>query len=163
VAESAAETEIAQLKAELTEIVFDRFEHDEAFTFGEEVIRSAVAAGAAITVDVRKPEQILYHRALPGTTADNEHWIRRKAASVFRWEVSSLLLGRRFAAMGFPGGFPGFDAATYASAGGSFPIRVRGAGVVAAATVSGVTEVEDHAFVVQALRTLLAAQAEPKD
>ena len=38
-----------------------------------------------------------------------------------------------------------------AAAGGSFPVRVRGAGVVAAVTVSGLTSDEDHDFVVAAL------------
>jgi uncharacterized protein (UPF0303 family) len=38
------------------------------------------------------------------------------------------------------------------------PVRVAGAGVVAAATVSGLPSSEDHALVVLALRALRSAQ-----
>ena len=44
---------------------------------------------------------------------------------------------------------------TFAAAGGSFPVRVRGVGVVAAVTVSGLTSDEDHEFVVESLESYL--------
>ena len=39
----------------------------------------------------------------------------------------------------------------FTTAGGSVPVRVRGVGVVAAVTVSGLTSEEDHDFAVEAL------------
>ena len=42
----------------------------------------------------------------------------------------------------------------YTLAGGAVPIRVAGAGVVAVATVSGLSSQDDHALVVEGLRGL---------
>lgn len=39
--------------------------------------------------------------------------------------------------------------------GGSVPIRVRGAGVVAALTISGLSSEDDHALAVEAIRAVL--------
>jgi uncharacterized protein (UPF0303 family) len=47
----------------------------------------------------------------------------------------------------------------YTLAGGSFPIRVRGADVVAATTVSGLTSDEDHQLVVDGIRNYLRTVA----
>jgi uncharacterized protein (UPF0303 family) len=49
------------------------------------------------------------------------------------------------------------DAADHADAGGAVPIVVRGVGMVAVATVSGLPQVEDHRLVVQGIRAVLAA------
>lgn len=45
----------------------------------------------------------------------------------------------------------GLPTVDYASHGGSFPIRVQNAGVIAAVTVSGLPQRADHEFVVEAL------------
>ena len=50
----------------------------------------------------------------------------------------------------------GVDPALYAAHGGSFPVRVRGVGVVGTVTVSGLPQADDHALVVEALERLLA-------
>jgi uncharacterized protein (UPF0303 family) len=50
----------------------------------------------------------------------------------------------------------GWLGAEYAVTGGAFPIRVRGVGVVAAATASGLSSQEDHDLVVDGIRAYLA-------
>ncbi len=47
----------------------------------------------------------------------------------------------------------------YTLAGGSFPIRVRGAGVIGAITVSGLSSDEDHQMVVDGIRNYLKTVA----
>lgn len=47
------------------------------------------------------------------------------------------------------------DPDTYAAHGGSFPIIVEGVGVVGAVTVSGLPQLQDHRFVVEALEEFL--------
>jgi uncharacterized protein (UPF0303 family) len=49
----------------------------------------------------------------------------------------------------------GLPVADYASHGGSFPIRVLGAGVIGSVTVSGLPQREDHQLAVEALCSLL--------
>ena len=50
------------------------------------------------------------------------------------------------------------DSTRYTLAGGSVPIRVLGAGVVAAVTVSGLSSEDDHALAVDALREHRSSQ-----
>jgi uncharacterized protein (UPF0303 family) len=49
----------------------------------------------------------------------------------------------------------GWLGADYAVTGGSFPIRVRGVGVVAAATASGLSSMDDHDLIVEGIRAYL--------
>ena len=54
--------------------------------------RAAARHGADRRPDPRVHQQ-LFHVALPGTTVDNDHWIRRKNAAVYRFGRSSFYLG----------------------------------------------------------------------
>jgi uncharacterized protein (UPF0303 family) len=95
---------------------------------------------------------VLFRAALAGTTTENQAWLDRKAETVFRFEASTALLTERFAAQGVDvWTAPWFDTKRFTTAGGSVPVRVRGVGVVAAVTVSGLTSEEDHDFAVEAL------------
>jgi uncharacterized protein (UPF0303 family) len=110
----------------------------------------------AVMIDIRRPASVLFRAAMPGTTADQDSWIERKSATAFRFESSTLLVGLRMQADGrdpFADGW--LDPVTYTLAGGAVPIRVSGAGVVAVATVSGLSSQDDHALVVDELRSLL--------
>jgi uncharacterized protein (UPF0303 family) len=44
----------------------------------------------------------------------------------------------------------------YSAHGGSFPVHVEGSGLVGAVTVSGLTQEDDHALVVECVREFLA-------
>lgn len=44
---------------------------------------------------------ILFRTALAGVTVDQDDWIRRKSAFVFRFDTSSALFAARMAAAGF--------------------------------------------------------------
>ena len=99
--------------------------------------------------------------ALPGTTPDNDHWVRRKTAVVYRFHRSSFYMGVscRMKGIGLAERFT-LDREDYAAHGGSFPIRVRGVGLVGTVTVSGLPQEEDHRLVVATLDHFLAG-AEP--
>jgi uncharacterized protein (UPF0303 family) len=149
------DSEIARLEAEERELILPGFDRADAWRLGSLITERAMAEGLGVAVDIRRPDHILFHASLAGSTGDNDEWIRRKSALVLRMEASSLLLARRFTASGenpFESASGWLDPQRYVLAGGSVPIRVGGVGVVAAVTVSGLTSEEDHALVVDALR-----------
>ena len=137
------------LEQQERELVFARFDHIDAWRLGVRITELALDAGHLVGIDIRRAGLILFRSALPGVTADQESWIARKSAVTLRMEASSALVDARRS-----GDWLGPE---YAVTGGSFPIRVHGAGVVAAATASGLTSMEDHDLVVDGIRAHLAA------
>lgn len=144
---------IARLEADERAPVFDAFGHDDAWTIGVWLRERAVAEGHPVAIDIRRPSgAVLFHVGLPGATADQEEWIRRKVAVVVRFESSSALFAARLQRADVDPHAMGWLAAdTYALAGGAVPIRVAGAGIVAVLTISGLSSEEDHALAVAAL------------
>jgi uncharacterized protein (UPF0303 family) len=139
------------------ELQLPAFDNDTAWALGCALVEEGRRKGAAITVDISRNGQQLFHAALPGTAADNDEWVRRKARVVQRFGHSSLLVGAQCRAQGrtFEEKYR-LDPDTYAAHGGAFPIIVRGTGVVGAVVVSGLPQREDHALVVGTLRRFLA-------
>lgn len=144
---------IKELERQEDDLVFDRFDNEDAWRLGSLLVQ--LAAGKPVAIDIRRGAQQLFHAALPGAVADNDRWIERKVRVVERFGVSSYLMGRRLAAKGqeLNAGM-GLDPADYAAHGGAFPIRIRNVGIVAVVTVSGLPQAEDHALVVNALERL---------
>lgn len=149
---TTAEDRVAELAAHETQFVLESFDATDAWRLGTSMVERALREQAAVIIDIRRPGLVLFRSALAGTTADNEAWLDRKARTVLRYETSTALLSARFEAQGVdPWSTPWFDSGQFAAAGGSFPVRVTGVGVVAAITVSGLTSDEDHEFVVRCL------------
>lgn len=144
---------IHDLEEQERELVLDSFTNEDAWLVGSGLAEHAAGERLAVTIDVRRPGCLLFRAAMAGATADQAAWIDRKAAVTLRFEESSLLVGQRLAAQGrdpFADGW--LDHTRHTLAGGSFPVRVAGAGVVAAITISGLSSEEDHALIVEALR-----------
>ncbi|MFR9797439.1 heme-degrading domain-containing protein [Streptomyces sp. MS06] len=150
---------IEELEAQERRLVFRRFTHDDAWALGSLLVRLAGERQAPVAIDIHRAGQQLFHAALPGSTPDNDAWIRRKRRVVERYCASSYLVGTRFRAKG--GSFEEssrLDPDSYAAHGGSFPIRVADVGVVGAVTVSGLPQLQDHRLVVEALERFLAPE-----
>ncbi|RRR98100.1 heme-degrading domain-containing protein [Glycomyces terrestris] len=147
---------ISVLEQQERDLVFDAFDHADAWRLGSRLAAMASEAGHPVGIDIRRPGLILFRAALPGSTPDQESWIARKSAVVLRLESSSALAKERHQAKGVDAAATGWlDAADYAVTGGSFPVRVRGIGVVAAVTVSGLSSMDDHELVVAGIRAHL--------
>lgn len=136
---------------------YQRFGHDEAWQLGSRIRELAHRRGLPVAIGVDLGEQAVFRAGLPGSTRDNDRWLARKFATVRYFTKCSLAT----MAMGQdPGVYAhlGLDRATYAFAGGAFPIRVNGA-LVGTVGVSGLTDVEDHDLVVEALEELTFAES----
>ncbi len=147
--------DIATLEHQEQTLVFDSFDEDAALALGMALVDLARAGSLAVVVDIRTANRTLFHAALPGAAPNNDQWARRKSNTVLLFQQSSLLVGTRMRAKPETLERHGCDNADFSDSGGAFPIRVRGVGVVAVVTVSGLPQIEDHALVVRALTDLL--------
>jgi len=146
---------LEQIAAEEAELVLDHFNEHDAWRLGNLLVEEGRRRQAPIAVDVRRPGQILFHAALPGAQGDNDEWIRRKAAVVFRFGKSSFALGISLALANQKLEDRYYvSPLDYSPHGGAVPIRVKQVGIVACAIVSGLPQEEDHATVVTCLRKL---------
>jgi uncharacterized protein (UPF0303 family) len=126
---------LAELKQHEEELVFVSFNNHDAWRLGSLIANHAIASELGVAIDIRRHNIVLFRCVLPGATSDQEEWIRRKSASVLRFEHSTALLTEQFSEFDpTQGGWLAPE--DYTLAGGSFPIRVRGAGVIGTITVS---------------------------
>lgn len=143
---------------EEAEVVLPELTERVAYGIGCQAVDAALQQGLPIAVGLWRGKHQLFHCALPGSTQDNDDWLRRKGRVVVRFERSSLYVARlcwdqgttlaeRFA----------LPPSRFAAAGGAVPLRVRGAGVVGWMGASGLPELDDHQFVMQTLRDYLNA------
>lgn len=144
--------DLARIALQEQELQFAAFDEEAAWRLGSQLRALAVARKLSLVVDVRRIGQPLFYTALPGTTPDNVEWVRRKGNVTARFHRSSYAIGREMeqkkSSLLDRYGLPLSD---YASHGGSFPIRVIGAGVIGSVTVSGLPERDDHQLAVEAL------------
>ncbi len=151
---------VASIEEELEELQLEHFTNDDAHRLGLLLLRWAGERELAITVDVTRGTQTVFHAAMDGTSADNDDWIRRKTRAVQRFGIPSLLIGLRPRLNGKRiEDEAWFDERRYAAHGGCFPVLVRGVGMVATVAVSGLSQEADHALAVDALRALAAGEA----
>ena len=148
---------IARLEEQERRLVFARFDCADAWALGGLLVDLATTRSLPIAVDIQRGAQQMFHAALPGSSADNDAWIRRKVRVVQRFGASSYLVGRRLAVKGQQlDATMGVDPAAYAAHGGAFPVRVPQVGVVGVLTVSGLPQAEDHELVVEAIEAYLS-------
>ena len=143
--------DLARIALQERQLVFPEFNEETAWRIGNRLRSLAIERGLSIVIDVRRPTQQLFYAALSGTTSDNPEWVRRKTNVLFRFHRSSYAVGLDLEQKGSSTETRGLPTADYASHGGSFPIRVQSAGLVAAVTVSGLPQRADHELVAEAL------------
>ncbi len=136
-----------------------QFNQDVAWQLGTTIKQLAEEKGASISIEVFGFGQTLFQFCMLGSSADQLDWIRRKRNTVLYYGRSTYYLSlyneskqRVFETQ------PHINPHEYCAHGGSFPIRIKGSGLVGAVTASGLASIEDHELVAQALQKALDTQ-----
>jgi uncharacterized protein (UPF0303 family) len=133
----------------------------DALEIGEIAKSFGVMKELPIAVEVRLGDWIIYHASLPGSTAENQWWIDRKARTVMLKHHSTMY--ERVSAQE-----RGVDwhrennllDETHAIHGGGLPLITKSEGFVGALLISGLPQVEDHLLGVEVLTEFLARKGE---
>lgn len=146
----AAAEDIALVKKQEQDLVLTEFNETVAFELGRAIRDRASSEGLSLVVDIRSWDRQMFFAATPGTSADNAEWVRRKVNTVRRFQRPTyrMVLERGEAPFSPQSGA---DPADFVIAGGGFPIRVKGAGIVGCLTISGLPGRDDHGVAVAAL------------
>lgn len=145
----------ADLIAEEASLILPRFDETAALALGTILVDLARAEKLPVVINIRTADRTLFHAALPGSAPLNDTWARRKSNVALMFQKSSLLVGTEMREKGSSLTNDGLPNADFADHGGAVPIWVKGVGMVAVATVSGLPQRDDHALVVRGLKALL--------
>ena len=148
---------VQTLTDEATRLFLPRFDEETALALGNFLLTFAKAENLPVVINIRTADRTLFHASLPGSAPLNDNWARRKSNVALMFQKSSLLVGTENQAKGSSLAHDGLPDADYADHGGAVPIVVKGVGMVAVATVSGLPQRDDHALVVRGIEALLAA------
>jgi uncharacterized protein (UPF0303 family) len=144
--------DIEKIKVQETELAFDAFDEATAFEIGSALRARALAENWPIIVDIQLWDRPLFYAAMPGSTGSNTDWARRKrnVVKMFLRSTYRMMLEQGGESALFAERY-GLSASEYVLAGGGFPIRVSGVGVIGVITVSGLPQRQDHGIIVDAL------------
>lgn len=150
---------LKKLLQEEGELQFKKFNEETAWQIGSRLVERARHEELPITIDITRGEHQLFHASLPGTSADNDEWVKRKVRLVYRFGHSSFYMGLFLKNLG-----KSIETAflvpesEFAPHGGCFPIIISGTGIVGTITVSGLAQEDDHQLVVETIREYLAQE-----
>jgi len=153
------ETILEQLLQEEQELQFTKFNEATAWQIGSQLVEQGMRENLPITIDITRGERQIFHVSLPGASADNDEWVKRKVRLVYRFGHSSFYMGqllkskdKRIEEVYL------LSETEYAPHGGCFPIIIKDTGMIGTITVSGLPQEEDHKLVVQIIRNFLAQE-----
>lgn len=152
--------DIAKIIEQERTLVFDAFDEARAFAIGGMIRERGLAKTMPIVIEIRFWDRLLFYAALPGSSANNAEWVRRKLNVVRMFHTSTYRMGLEKPS---PDKLLkpdyGLDPADYVLAGGGFPIAVKGVGIIGAIGVSGLPQREDHGLIVAVLAEHLGLDA----
>ena len=150
---------LKQLLQEEQELQFTSFNENTAWQIGSQLVEHATQSGLSVTIDITRGNHQLFHASLPGTSADNDEWVKRKVRLVYRFGHSSFYMGQLLKSKGkrIEEAYL-VSESEYAAHGGCFPVIVKATGIIGTITVSGLPQEEDHKLVVQTIRDFLVKE-----
>jgi uncharacterized protein (UPF0303 family) len=133
----------------------------DAMEIGEIAKSFGTQKGLPIAVEVRIGDWIIYHASLPGSTAENQWWIDRKARVVMLKHHSTIYerVSAEERGVDWHNENNLLDE-THAIHGGGLPLITKGEGFVGVLLVSGLPQVDDHLLGVEVLTEFLARKGE---
>jgi len=150
-AQAILETIIQQEEA----LQCEHFTFEDAWSLGLMLRERVLRHGGDGAVDVTIGGVQLFRCGIGEPTPNNTRWIRRKINTVLETWKSSLRVHLEMSLSGRTAEEFGLNPADFVLAGGSFPIRVHGQGVIGTATVSGFPQMHDHQLVADTLSEYL--------
>lgn len=154
--------DLARIALQEEQLQFERFDAGVAWQLGSWLRGAAEALGKPVAIDITLAGAPLFYSAMLGATPNNAEWIRRKKNVLNRFHKSTYAVALEHRQSGVTlearTGAPLVD---FVTAGGCFPIRLRGsAAVLGSITVSGLPDRQDHELVVRALSEHLGVPLE---
>jgi len=166
----AAPRDLETIVSTQSSLLLPHFTSDDAFTLGCQLRSRLTPNPLPLVIGILSPSSpssstprtLFYTCTHPGTVPDNDIWVQRKAATVFRFGVPTWQMHVKFAGnekdFAAKYGIGPNEVGKYAIHGGGVPIRVKGVeGVVAVVIVSGLKQDEDHAVVVEGIQKFLSS------
>lgn len=137
----------------IKKIELDSFSNKTALEMGLTIIDLAKSRNQHIAVEICRLNHTVFIYVDDNLPADKHNWFRRKANVAKQFEESSLsvkndlkegnmTLDKTFA----------LNEKDFLAKGGSIPIFVKNAGMIAIITVSGLHDEEDHKIIIDALK-----------
>ena len=149
------------LALEARTLVLPSLTQAEAVEIGEIAKEIATNRALPIAIEVRLKEWTVFHVSLPGSTAENDSWIARKARVTLATKNSTMyerVLAQEQAINWYE--VKGLPEETHAIHGGSLPLNVSGTGLVGILLISGLPQVQDHLLGVEVIAEFLARKGE---
>ena len=147
-AQTKIEKQIIMKKIEL-----DTFDNRMAFDMASKVIDLAKSRNQNIAIEIIRLNHTIFLYVDDNLPMDKHNWLRRKANVAKQFEESSLSVKNdlKEGNMTLENTFA-LDENNFLAKGGAIPIFVKGAGMVAIITVSGLHDEEDHKIIIDALK-----------
>jgi uncharacterized protein (UPF0303 family) len=147
---------IEELEAQERDLVLRQADLGSLHELGRQMSQAAAERGLPIVIQIRSGERLVFVAALPDSTASNDEWAKRKARITAHFEQSSLLVRLLHEREGTDVNIRhALSPERFQAHGGAFPLRVEGVGIIGSVVVSGLPQVDDHAFVVEQLEAFL--------
>lgn len=137
----------------LKKIELESFHNRSGLEMGLAIVNLAKEQNQNVAVQVERLNHTIFLYVDDNLPADKHNWLKRKANVVKNFEESSLSVKHDLinGNMTLEGTFA-LDCNDYLAKGGSIPIFVKNAGMVAIITVSGLHDEEDHKIIMDALK-----------
>lgn len=148
-------TLIQACEIEEKELVFSSFTQDDAIQLGVMLVENGKKHDCPTAYEIVLNGLVVFRAFPEGTTPNNELWIQRKRNVVELMRMSSLRCFAQMERDGMSFADIKLNDDDYA-AGGGFPIRVAGAGVIGCVLISGFPDhMDDHRLAVDTIRAFL--------